>query len=218
MRIEEAQWIADLAVKYDKEFFPLLNLGSSTKEFREKVQPWIHETLFAPLLDKGKEVIHSDLKKEEGVDLAGNILDEKFAEQLKLNNFRSIICSNVLEHIEEIDVFCNAIESVAVSGTYIIVTVPNLYPYHRDPIDTKFRPDINDIVKLFPHCKLQEGLVYMAKENHFSSLIKEPYTCLLTVKNWLVPRFGIKEWKMRISDIPDLLKKYRFTWVLLRKK
>ena len=218
MRIEEAQWISTLINKYGDDFFPLLNLGSSTKDFREKAQPWINEFIFNPLLIKNKIVVHSDIKKDEGVDIAGDILDEKFAEQLKQSNFKAIICSNVLEHIEMADVFCKAIESIASSGTYIIVTVPFLYPFHKDPIDTKFRPNIKDIEELFPQCSLQEGVIHTSNESHFSALIRQPYTCFLTVKNWLLPRFGIKEWKMRCSDIPDLFKKYKYTWVLLRKQ
>jgi SAM-dependent methyltransferase len=218
MFIEESKWIADIISKYEKSFFPLLNLGSSTKEFREKIQPWINEIIFEPLSKKGLQVIHSDIKLDEGVDIAGDIFDEKFAKQLKDMNFQSVICSNVLEHIEDVNSFCNALEQIMPSGGNIIVTVPNLYPYHKDPIDTKFRPGVEDIVKLFPHCKLIEGVIYQCPRTHFSTLIRQPYTLLLTVKNWLIPRFGIKEWKARCLDIPNLFKKYKITVVLLRKK
>ena len=217
MTKEEALWIAKHINNDEDNYFPLLNLGSSTKDFREKVQPWIDDIIFNPFSNKGKKVLHSDLKEGDGVDLPGNIFDKEFEEQLKNMNFKSIICSNVLEHIIEVDSFCKAIESISSSGTYIIISAPNLYPYHNDPIDTKFRPDVNEIVKLFSQCQLVEGVVYTAKNNHFSSLIKEPYTCILTIKNWLIPQFGIKEWKMRCSDIPNLFKKYRYTWVLLKK-
>ena len=217
MGIEESLWISNQIDKYEDDFFPLLNLGSSTKSFRENVQPWINEIIFNPLQYKNKIVVHSDIKKDEGVDVAGDVLDEEFAKQLKHRNFKCIICSNVLEHIKNVDIFCEAIESIALSGTYIIITVPFLYPYHKDPIDTKFRPNINDILKLFPQCKLVDGIVHTSNKTHFFTLIKEPYTFFITIKNWLIPRFGIKEWKMRCSDIPDLFKKYKYTCVLLRK-
>jgi len=215
---DEALWIAEI-IKDNDIYFPLLNLGSSTKRFREIEQPWVDEIIFNPLFAKGKQVVHCDLKKEEGVDLVGNIFDKEFAEQLRCMNFKSILCSNVLEHIPSADInsFCEAIEFIAHSGTYILVSVPNIYPYHRDPIDTKFRPDVNGVAKLFSQCQLVKGTIHIAKETHFSTLIKKPYTCLLTIKNWLIPRFGIKEWKKRCTDIPNVFKKYRYTWVLLRK-
>jgi len=217
MSNEEALWIANLISKDEDNFFPLLNLGSSTKDFRANIQPWIDEIIFNPLRNKGRQVFHSDLKKENGVDLVGNIFEKEFAEQLKNMNFKSIICSNVLEHIIDVSSFCYAIESIASSGTYIFMTAPNLYPYHKDPIDTKFRPDVSDITNLFPQCQLINGVINIEKECHFSSLIKNPYSCLLTIKNWLIPRYGIKDWKMGYSDIPNLFKNYRGTWVLLRK-
>ncbi|OBQ33891.1 MAG: hypothetical protein AN485_17485, partial [Anabaena sp. MDT14b] len=40
---------------------------------------------------------------------------------------------------------------------YIFVTVPYKYPYHRDPIDTMFRPDIQELSSLFPDFKIVNG-------------------------------------------------------------
>jgi hypothetical protein len=214
---EEAKWIAKIIRLHEDVFFPLLNLGSSTALFRKTIQPWIDEFVFNPSLIKNNKVIHCDLKEDEGVDIAGNILEKKFTKYLKSYNFKSIICSNVLEHIEDPSKFCDAIESIAFSGSYIIITVPYLYPYHKDPIDTKFRPDINAIIRLFPHCQLQEAQIYVSNENHFTSLIKNPSSFFFTFKNWLIPRHGFKEWKMRWKDVPNLFKKYKFTWVLLKK-
>ena len=65
------------------EVSPLLNLGSSTREFREQAKPHIERELFAPLRAAGVSTFHSDLKQEDGVDLAGDIMDPAVRAELK---------------------------------------------------------------------------------------------------------------------------------------
>jgi len=63
---------------------PLLNLGSSTRQFREVIKPHIEMELFAPLREAGVKVIHSDSKKDEGVDIAGDILAPELMRRLNI--------------------------------------------------------------------------------------------------------------------------------------
>ena len=79
MQILEAQWLGDrLAEIADGELFPLLNVGSSTGEFRTTVQPHIDAKVFAPLRARGGKVLHLDIKAAEGVDIVGDLLDPGF--------------------------------------------------------------------------------------------------------------------------------------------
>ena len=80
MHIEEAVWLANQLIKYENEIDPLLNLGSSTKEFRTVNQPFIEEIIFIPLRENGVKIIHSDTKKDDGVDLVGDINESAFRE------------------------------------------------------------------------------------------------------------------------------------------
>jgi len=57
------------------EISPLLNLGSSTRAFREVEKPHIEPELFALLREAGIEVIYGDLKPASGVDIVGDIPD-----------------------------------------------------------------------------------------------------------------------------------------------
>jgi hypothetical protein len=41
--------------------------------------------------------------------------------------------------------------------TKLIVSVPYSFPYHEDPIDTLYRPDLNELQKTFPLLKMVEG-------------------------------------------------------------
>ncbi len=217
MRIEETRWIAERLNELKSPALSVLNIGSSTLHFRKKVQPHIEEVVFKPLYDQNIKVIHCDIRNDEGVDLVGNIIETDFEQKVKNLNFNIIICSNVLEHVENVSPFCNALENVMPKGGYLIITVPNIYPYHNDPIDTKFRPNIEEVSELFPHCKTIKGTILKSKECHFITLLKHPYSFMLTLKNWVIPRFGLDDFGKRWSDIPNLFKRYKMTCILFQK-
>ena len=70
---EEAKWLANMIYSLNpNSVFPMLNIGSSNKKFREQEQPWIDELLFKPARTKGYSVIHTDIKNDIGVDLVGD--------------------------------------------------------------------------------------------------------------------------------------------------
>lgn len=128
---------------------PLLNLGSSTRKFREVVQPHIARELFAPLAQAGIAVCHSDLKQADGVDVAGDILDPETARDLASRNFRCILLANLLEHVRDRASVAAACEAIVGPGGLILATVPSSYPYHADPIDTGYRPSPTELASLF---------------------------------------------------------------------
>jgi hypothetical protein len=128
---------------------PLLNLGSSTRAFREVTKPHIHHELFGPLAAAGILVFHSDLKQADGVDLAGDILDPAVRADLRARKFKCLLCSNLLEHVRDRDAVAAACEEVVGPGGLILATVPSSYPYHADPIDTGYRPRPSGLAALF---------------------------------------------------------------------
>jgi hypothetical protein len=119
---------------------PLLNLGSSTRRFREVTRPHIERELFAPLRRAGVTVLHSDLKVGEGVDVAGDLLDPMLLTRFKAMGFRCVLLSNVLEHVRDRPAVTAACEAMVGPGGYVLATVPSSYPFHADPIDTYYRP------------------------------------------------------------------------------
>jgi SAM-dependent methyltransferase len=122
------------------EISPLLNLGSSTRAFREQAKPHIEREFFAPLRAAGVEIVHSDLKQAEGVDLAGDIMDPAMRAELKGRGFRTLLIANMLEHVRDRAAVTAACEEIVGPGGLILVTVPSSFPYHADPIDTGYRP------------------------------------------------------------------------------
>jgi hypothetical protein len=67
MLLKKSLWLRDaLGAIPVSDLSPLLNLGSSTAQFREKVQPYIDSEISAPLRAPGARVIHCDLKQDDG--------------------------------------------------------------------------------------------------------------------------------------------------------
>ncbi|MEY2493550.1 MAG: hypothetical protein QOJ45_42 [Verrucomicrobiota bacterium] len=128
---------------------PLLNLGSSTRHFREVTKPHVESELFAPLRKAGIKIVHSDLKEDEGVDFAGDILDPEVMRRLKGMGFKCVLLSNLLEHVRNREAVAAACEEIVGPGGFILATVPSSYPYHADPIDTGYRPSPAELATAF---------------------------------------------------------------------
>ena len=131
------------------EVSPLLNIGSSTRAFREQAKPHIERELFAPLRAAGVAVFHSDLKQADGVDLAGDILDPAVRAALKARGFRTLLIANMLEHVRDRGAVTAACEEVVGPGGLILATVPSSFPYHADPVDTGYRPRPEELATAF---------------------------------------------------------------------
>jgi SAM-dependent methyltransferase len=158
MHEPEARWLAAQLRELPADALsPMLNVGSSTRHFREVKQPWIARDVFAPLGERGCRVVHLDMKMDDGVDLCGDLMDAAFQERVASLGARSVFCSNVLEHVTEPARLAAQLEAIVPPGGYLIVTVPRRFPYHPDPIDTLFRPDVETLHALFPRSRLVAG-------------------------------------------------------------
>ena len=149
MFAEESEWIRDAISSLEsREIKEVGNIGSSSLVFRTKIQPHIHYNIIAPMEKNGANVVHIDLKEEEGVDIIGDITSPTFGDNFR-NQFDLVLCTNLLEHVVDINlVIQNLIKSIKKTG-YIIITVPYKYRLHYDPIDNGFRPTPNEIASLF---------------------------------------------------------------------
>lgn len=159
MLYEESLWFKNTIQKYAQPNSLVLNIGSSTKEFIEVTQPYIKANLFDEFAKKNCLVKNIDIKQAEGVDLVGDVTDPAFIEKLKQLNASFIICSNLLEHLTERTAFCEALVKILNADTKLIISVPYNFPYHEDPIDTMYRPDLKELQQAFPNLKLVEGKI-----------------------------------------------------------
>jgi SAM-dependent methyltransferase len=153
----EAAWLqARLEQLPDDDLSPLLSIGSGGRELRS-TQPWIEEVIYAPLARRGVKVLHHELEPADGVDVAGDLTDRDFFDRLSQLQIRSVLCSNVLEHVPNRDEVAAGIERIVAPGGYALVSVPRRYPYHPGPIDTLFRPTPDELRSLFPNLVYESG-------------------------------------------------------------
>src|SRR5438552_13681584 len=141
MLIREAAWLGLQIAQADaKRVFPLLDAGSSTEKFRNQQQPWIDRYIFAPARGQNLAVHHLDKEPAPGVDIVGDLTDPVTIEKLAGLGYRSVLCSNLLEHVQDRQHTALAVLSLIPPGGYVFLSCPYAFPYHPDPIDTRFRP------------------------------------------------------------------------------
>ena len=154
MKSEEAKWIERVVgdIETTKNNNIALNVGSSTSYFREVAQPHIQKYVIDPLTRNGWKVINVDLKHSEGVDIVADVCSENFLKYVPSSSL--VICTNLLEHVEDISLVIKNLQGCVIRHGYILITAPYKYKKHLDPIDNMFRPEPNDIANLFPQEKI----------------------------------------------------------------
>jgi|TARA_B110001452_G_scaffold259327_1_gene255553 SAM-dependent methyltransferase len=218
MLVEEAIWIKNqIENHFNRDDFPLLNIGSSTKKFREEDQSHIFNHIFSPLEEKKLKVIHSDIKQLEGVDIVGNINDKSFRESLKKKNIKSIICSNLLEHVENPILIIKSILDILPDNGKLIVTTPFYFPYHKDPIDTLFRPNIEELELLFSGLQTITSSSLISKKNLFQVLKSNPKYFLRMILRWFIPFYKFHDWKLHFKDLFKLRKNFSANCIVFKK-
>jgi|KBSMisStandDraft_5_1062788.scaffolds.fasta_scaffold213881_2 hypothetical protein len=150
MRTSEAAFIGarlrDIPIEH---LSPVLNLGSSNAEFRRRTHPHVDREIFFPLEARGARVIHADLKQDDGIDVVGDVYDPVFQEQCRQLRPRTVLCCNILEHVQDARGFADIVSRLVPADGYLVVSVPHSYPFHADPIDTLFRPAPDEVVTMF---------------------------------------------------------------------
>ncbi len=142
----------------------ILDLGSSVREFRTMVQPYIEKNVFEPLKKRGFKIFHADIKKGKGINL---VLDAEKGLNPR-NKFDLLICTSLLEHIKNVKAAAKNIAKLVKNGGYAWISVPYEYPYHADPIDTMFRPTNKELEKLFPHQRILKSEILNCEKGKMS--------------------------------------------------
>ena len=217
MFVAEAKWVGDQisVLRFGAQKIKCLNLGSSTRAYREVVQPHVYQYIFNPLQEIA-DVTHVDIKAEEGVDIAGDFMDEEFWKKIPVGAFGLVVCCNLLTHVTDPKQIYKLIRrSIAPEG-YIVISTPQIYPYCADPFDKKYRPSEMEILEGFKSFELIAKTKIRLTETHFSRLRKEPKAITSFVGNILLPIKGITRWKSVISDVPNIFKPLTTICLVLR--
>lgn len=218
---EESVWIGEniLELTLKVENPSVLNVGSSTKNFREVHQPHVYQNIFRVLMDKNIVVSHLDIKQDEGVDIVGDLNEPGFLQLIQAKKYSILLCSNLLEHILDPGKICQALENSVAQGGYIIVTGPYVYRHHNDPIDTMFRPSPEELHKMFPNCDLIKGEVLEINDTFFRGLMRDPRELMVILIRLLTPFYKFTIWKNLVfKSLPYLFTRFKVTCVILKRK
>ena len=220
MRNKEARIISGLIKELDFDNGSIcLNIGSSTKYFRDVMQPHITRDLIEPIEACGIRVIHCDMKEDKGVDLVGDVLDREFQQVMADKGADVLLCCNILEHLTDPHSFAAACGNLVRAGGYIVVSVPLSFPWHPDPIDTMLRPTPGELAAFFPDWKLIVAEVLTTDTFLDETLKKDDGVSILLkhILKVLVPFYRPRHWWPKVHRLLWLFRPYKSSLVVLQK-
>lgn len=152
MLLEEAVLIGRIL---DKIPVPknVLDVGSSTFEYRTRSQPHIDRYIFRPLREKGARITYLDIRDGNGIDIVADISSGSFKSHYQ---YDLVICANILYLCQDIKTSVSNILSLVCNGGYLIISAPLVFPYHDAPFDTLHRFSPDDLYNLFRHYSFQK--------------------------------------------------------------
>ncbi len=215
---QEASWIEARLRSYDSaDLSPILDIGSSTLDFRTQEKPHIHEKLFAPLEARSADIIHLDLQEGEGIDITADLLSDDGFAKVRDMRPRTVFCCNVLEHVLDPALFINRCYSLLPPGGRLVVTVPRSYPHHRDPIDTMFRPTPEEISALIegPFDILVSEIIETG--SYRDNLRKRPWIIYRQIIRLPFPFLGWARWKRSMKKFYWMVRPYLQSCIIVQK-
>jgi len=214
MHTAESLWLKKNIIEHKNKINNILNVGSSTKFFREVSQPHIHLNVIRTLNNLKIKVFNLDLKKDEDIDFCGDILSDSFFNKIKKNQFSSILCSNILEHVDDPIEFSKRLMMLVKPGGLIFITAPTIYPIHYDPIDNNFRPNIFELNKIFNKSKIINSKLLNVKSLYST---KSNYFFFKLFTRLFIPFYKYRGWLTSIHMLKWLFKDRYISCVVLEK-
>jgi hypothetical protein len=187
----------------------MLNIGSSTGEFREVTQPFIDVNIFKPFRERGGQVLHVDQRSAPGVGMVGDIGTEELGERLRSVQAKLILCSNVLEYVKDVPGFCRLVESIGTPGGLILVTVPLRYPYHKDPIDSLLRLSPDQLGKMSSQCRVLQSNIVISEDSYAAVLQRNPRYAALMAARMMLPIYKFDDWWKTAIFAPEFFTKFQ---------
>ena len=187
----------------------VLDIGSSSREYRCKIQPHIDGYIFRPLREVGYKIAYLDKKNEEGIDIIADLTDPLFDRNLQKTTYDLIICSNILEHVIDRELFINNLLSFAHKGSVIIITVPFKYFKHLDPIDTMFRPSLDELIQWIN----QKGEFEIQHSSYIVINEKRYYKRKMKLARYIPIRLSVDFWRYYLKSF-----RWKVTCIAVKKK
>ena len=214
----EACWLRHALEAFPPErLSPLLNLGSSSAVVRKAIQPWIDAEVFCPLRGRGVETLHVDMRELPGVDVRADLTDASDVERLSALRPNALLCCNLLEHVLEPKQLARHCLDLLPRGGLVFVTVPFSYPYHRDPIDTLYRPSPAELSELFESARMLDATILGAGVSYRDAIRERPWILLRHVWRFPVPFLSFERWKRSMARLYWLVAEYRISCAVFEK-
>lgn len=124
-----------------------LNIGSSDTSHLE-AQPYIDDFIYKQLRDWGITQINVDNKVALGVNLVADLADSNSRMKMRQVNADLIMANNILEHLISAKEGIRWLAEITPTSKILIISGPQLYPFHPDPIDNRFRPSLKRLKTL----------------------------------------------------------------------
>ena len=223
MLVEESIWISEKIKEIlPEEPFPVHNIGSSTLVYRTKKQPFIQKIIFNLFSDEKKQVIHLDMKEDEGIDLVGDLSDENFRNEVKKLKPKLILCNNTLMYLnsktrkELSEILFDILEK----NGYLIITNSHVFPPSPDPVEEYYRASPNQMYHtLFYNFILLDKKVIETNYTFYKLLKSKPKLIFIKILRLFLPFYKTKEWWFMLKYyLFSLNKNYSATCLFLRKK
>ncbi len=215
----ESLWVADkLALYPATQLSPLLNVGSSTSEFRETAQPWTARNIFRPLERRGVAIVHLDTRAGAGIDIRADLLDEADFARLRATRYRALLCCNILEHVRDPGEFARRCSELVMPGGIIVVTVPRSYPRHGDPIDTLYRPAPEEAAALFPGTSVIAAEIIDTGQSYLDTVRRRPWLLLRHLARFPLPFLDLAKWTASMQKPYWLFHNYEVSAVVLQRR
>src|SRR5262249_1164053 len=94
-----------------------------------------------------------------GVDIVGDLLDREFLDRVAQMRVMSVMASSLFQYVTNRQEVADVLLKIVQPGGYIIVSGPQSLPYCPDPIDTMFRPTIEEMHKYFPGTEIVDSAI-----------------------------------------------------------
>jgi SAM-dependent methyltransferase len=221
MFVEESVWIRETLQRIDlPRGGKVLDVGSSTREYRTVKQPHVEENVMRPLRERGLEITHVDAKRAEGVDVAFD-LDAPGADLRAAldRTFDLVICASLLLHVQGPQQAIDAARAMVGPGGYLLVTTPWSFRRTLDPHDNMIRPSPAELARLAAG-EANGGLTVVADASVRIER-KDDYTGLGLLSRFWVPIAG--RWWLSQPGFMERLRylaprlRWKVSCVLLRR-
>jgi Methyltransferase domain len=214
----EACWLHSVLDRFGRErLSPLLDLGCGNSARRKTPQPWMEEEIFRPLAMRGVEIIHVDMSPGPEVDVQADLTDPDDVLRLRRLRPQALLCCNLLEHVVEPERLARHCLAMLATGGLVFVTVPFSYPYHRDPIDTMFRPEPLELAGIFAGARLINGTILGTGECYGDAVRQRPWLLLRHLARFPVPFLSLEKWRRSMAKLYWLAAEYRISCAVFER-